>query len=719
MVNLLAMGRVTQVINRNGEVVPFRRNRIVRAILASVRSAGSKDEWIAEKLADMVVYFLDMQHGEGSNPPDADDVDDMIERALLSSPDLQLIARAFLAGRRQRKEIRELEDAIEPADGPQVAQPEQGLGGWNRARIAAALMREHKLDSPTATEVAETVEKRVVELNLPRVTTGLIRELVDVELLSRGLITEPGSVSIPRFDLEQWVFPGEETDVPPVGDQGELSERASRRVLSQYSLHNILPANSREAHVDGRLHFDALHAPAAVAFTRLDVPALLSSGAGFGLNRMFAESASGIGAALARLATTVRATAGFTSGPVALKGLDRALAAQALDDPDKIQRHELTDGLRLLAAQAPAGLLVEVGPSDGPARDLVIRTLVDALASANGSLRKQVRLELSVTPGAFADPARKALLERTSTAASYCGVPAFRLREPAIERASGLFGDAGSTLAHEIVVTRAGINLLRPGLDAKDVNTYLESLEGIIDLAVAGLNARAKYLERVAMRDISEPVPASARMLRTLVGSSRVVELVPLGLGLVSAKLAGANSQAEPAAQRVAQQVLSYLGFKFKERASRVSLTGRLGVSIEPVAGERVAREDAAHLARLDPESPLRLKLADGVHAPGAALDASLPVMDRLEPESALHTLLGREAVVASGDTETLTSAEVLELIRRCVSEQGPQPAQLAITVSSRTCRDCGARYPVHREACPVCNSTAWAVPPGQKSLFG
>ena len=33
------VGRVTQVFNRNGEIVPFRRNRIVRAILAAVRTA--------------------------------------------------------------------------------------------------------------------------------------------------------------------------------------------------------------------------------------------------------------------------------------------------------------------------------------------------------------------------------------------------------------------------------------------------------------------------------------------------------------------------------------------------------------------------------------------------------------------------------------------------------------------------------------------------------
>ena len=715
------MGRVTQVINRNGEIVPFRRNRIVRAIVAAVRAAGSKDEWIADKLADMVAYFLDMQHGDSSTPPQAEDVDDMIEKALLSSPDLLPVAQAFIASRQQRREIRDLEESIgaEPVQGPQVAQAELGLGSWNRAFIAAAVMRENKLDAKVAGEVAETVERKVQELDLPLLTTGLIRELVDVELLSRGLIREPGSVSIPRFDLEQWVFPGEDTDTPPVSEQAELSQRAAHRVLSQYSLHSILPSEVREAHLHGLLHVEALHAPVAVVGTRLDVAALLSAGAGFGLQRMFAESTSGVGAALARLTTTVSAAGGFTSGPVTLKGLDRALALQAQDDPEQVQRAELQDGLRLLAAQAPGGLVIEVGPPAGSTRDLIIRMLIDALASADGSLRRRVKMELNVTPGAFADPARRSLLERAASAASYCGAPVFRLREPAGERATGLFGDLGSGLPHDVVVSRTAVNLVRPALSAPNLDAYLEALDPSIELAVAGLAARAKYLERVAMRDIPEPIPASSRMFRTLVGSSRDVELAPLGLGLVSSLLAGTEDENDAAAQRVAQQVLSYVSFKFRERAGREGLSGRLGVSTEPAAAIRCAREDAALVFKDNPESTLRVRLSqDDAYQEGACLQEKLPLALRLDAESALHTLLGRDAVVFSSSSEGLTAPDVMELIRRCVSERGPQPSVLAVKVSSRTCRDCGARYPAHRDSCPICSSTAWAVPPGQKSLF-
>lgn len=715
------MGRVSKVVNRNGEVVPFRRNRIVRAILAAVRAAGSKEEWVADKLADMVVYFLDMQHGEFAAPPTADDVDDMIEKALLSSPDLGAIARAFMAGREQRREIREIEQAIssEPAHGPQVAQGGQGLGGWNRARIAAAVMRENGVDAGVAGEVAEAVEGKVRELDLPRVTTGLIRELVDVELLSRGLIAEPGSVSVPRYDLEQWVFPGEEAALPPAAQQAELSERASRRVLSEYALHSILPAEVREAHLDGRVHMESLHAPAGVIETRLDVPALMSAGAGFGLRRMFSESTAGVGAGFARLATMAACAGSFTSGPVVLKQLDRALAQQARDDPDRLERAEIQDGLRLIAAQAHGGLVIEVGPPGSAARDIVARTLIDTLAGSEGSLRQRVQLELAVTPGAFADPARRSLVERAASAASFCGVPAFRLREPGGESTGGLFGDVGG-LPHEVIVARAGINLMRPALEHTDVNAYLEALDPLIELAVEGLAARTQYLERVAMRDLPEPVPAASRMLRALVGTSRAVVLTPVGLGAAASRLAGGEDEDSAGAQRFAQQVLSYLGFKFTEISSRRSLAGRLGATLAEPAAARLARKDAALVTQRDPESPLRLKLAgEDVYRPGAGLNHGLPLARRVEGESALHTLLGRDAGVSTSRDESLTSAEVMARLRECTTEQGPRPTMLRITVQSRTCRDCGARYPSAREECPVCGSTAWAVPPGQKSLFG
>lgn len=712
------MSRVTQVVNRNGEVVPFRRSRVVRAILASVRSAGSKDEWVADKLADMVVYFLDTQHGERSTPPTADDIDDTIERALLSSPDLATVAQAFIAGRQQRREIAQLEASLgDSTDGPRVSQTEQGVGGWNRARIAAALMRENGLTAAQAGEIAQAVEVRVRALDIPRVTTGLIRELVDAELLHRGMATEPSIVSVPRYDLEQWMFPSQDTDAHAVAGQAELAERAGNRVLEAYALQNILGAGARDAHEDASLHFDALHAPAAVAQTRLDVSAVLGAGAGFGLLRMFPGAAAGISAAFSRLAALLREAAAFTAGPVTLKGFDRALAAQVADDADALDRGQIQDGLRLLAALAPRGLILECGPPGSPARDMLTRTLIDALAGSEGALRRAVSLELTVSAGAFAAPARRALIDRAASAAAYCGVPAFRLREAATTGGGGLFDDVPDGPAHTVVVARAGLNFVRVAAGASTVEQCLQALDGIILTAAQGLAARVRYLERVAMRDLPDPVPASARMFRALVAGSRDVCLVPVGLWVAAAALNGGGDMAA-SQQRTAQQLLSYAAFKFRELAAREGLVGRLGGALHATACDRMARADALRLQRTDPESALRLRLnTENACRPGAEGETRLTLASRLEPESSLHALLDRDAEISA--EQALTPADISRVLRDCLAERGPRPTRISFRVASRTCRDCGNRYPSHDDACPVCGSTAWAIPPGQKSLFG
>lgn len=709
------MSRVTRVVNRNGEVVPFRRSRVVRAILAAVRSAGSKDEWIADKLADMVVYFLDQQHGERREAPTAADVDDTIEKALLSSPDLATVAQAFIAGRVQRREIEQLEETIgESEDGPRVSQSSQGVGGWNRARIAAALMRENGLDAAKAGEVAAAVEQRVRAFDLPRVTTGLIRELVDAELLHRGLIKEPSIISVPRYDIEQWMFPSEDTDHPPVAGQAELAARAGRRVLEAYALQNILGTQARDSHEDAGLHFEALHAPASVVATRLDVGALLHAGGGFGLQRMLPEAASGLSAALSRVASMLREAAAFTAGPVSLKGFDRALSAQISDDTDQLDRAQLQDGLRLLAALAPGGLIMECGPPGGAARDLVTRTLIDALAGSEGALRRQVSLELTISAGAFAEPARRALIERAASAAAYCGVPTFRLREPALSGSGGLFDEVASGPAHEVLLARAGVNMTRAALGVSGVDELLQRLDAMLDTLAAGLAARVRYLERVALRDMPEPVPVAARLFRSLVGGSREVGLAPVGLWTTARHLAG---ESQSGAQRIAQQVLSYTAFKFRELAGREGLSGRLCGVMHENASVRMARENATMLTRSDPESSLRVLLAKpGSMQTGAGNDPALPLAQRLEAESALHSLLDRDAEVSV--EHAISADELTRVLRECLAERGPRPARLAVVVSSRTCRDCGNRFPSQLDSCPVCGSTSWAVAAGQRSLF-
>jgi len=562
-------------------------------------------------------------------------------------------------------------------------------------------------------EIAQLVERRVVEMNLPRLTTGLIRELVDVELLAQGLTQQPSTLQLPRYDLEQWLFPALDNDIPPAATQQGLADRAGRRVLSEYTLTSILSAQARELHLQARLHFDGLDTPAALANLRLDALAAIAPGAGFGLHRMYPEPARGQSACFERLASLVRQAAGFTGGPIVLRGLDSALA----DDPEP-DRLALQQGLQLLGWQCANPLVLEVGPPGGAMRDLVIRSLLDALAGSESGLRQRVSLCLSVSAGGFGDPARRSLIERAATTASHCGEPSFRLREPGQATGGGLFGDPGVP-RHEATLASAAINMVAPALAARDLAGYLAALDSLVEGAVDGLAARAGYLERVAMRTLPDPVPMGARMLRAMLGKTREVALTPVGLATAAALVSGSESADSEIAQRAAQQILSYLGFKFQDAATRANLSGTLSSAVGD-APWRMAHQDMVRLRRDDPDSALLLRLAgDDAYLGGASLPWSMPVAARIGPESALHSLLGRDAELVAGPQENLPASEVLRLLRGATAEGAPRPTRFTLSVRHRLCRDCGARSVASVDACPACGSTAWAVPPGQKSLFG
>lgn len=698
------MPRVTHIRNHDGELVPFRRARIVRAILAAVRAANSSEEWLAEALTDTVCYFMEQRHS-GGQPPTAFDLDDIIENVLSSQPDLARIARAFMDSRRQRAQLRELEESVGETTGPEVSQP-AGLQPWNRTRIAAALVRENGIRAEQANDIAQAVEKRVQALGLTHISTGLIRELADVELLARGLMPDgrPGIIAVPRYDLEQWLFPRDESE--PACGQQELSERAGARVLTEYTLSSVHDARVREAHERGLIHVEALDAPAALVEVKLSAPALLSAGAGLGLQRLFPTEVRSLPAAFARLAQLLRETAGVTRHWIVLERLDAALAPLVAAETPQRARQALQEGLALLAWAAAgtfdargARLRVTLDAANEPAQFAAL-AFIDLVCGEDSGLRS--RLELVLARAQDPEGGGPKLLERAVSAASYCGQPIFRVRHAGLRKA-GMFGDGADQ--HEADLARVAINLVRPAITSAsgDVAGYLAQLDDLLIPAVEALVQRAKFVERVAKRDLPQPVPVGARILRTLALGARQVSLTPVGLHLAANLLTDAPL-VSAATQRTAQQILSYVAFKARDLSSRAGLACVLdGLCAENI--ERMHREDRAAC-----KGNTRVPSNAQGYVAGAQIPQPLPFPQRLEAEAALHTLLERDArlrVPRGNDREV-----------QGWLAQSRGIGELEVAVPTRICRDCGNAAPAAVSACPTCGSQAWGVPAGQHFLF-
>ena len=132
---------------------------------------------------------------------------------------------------------------------------------WNRQRIVDALMREADIDDQVAADISKEVEKQIISSGINVLTTALIRELVNVRLIERGLEKERrlhGRLGFPLYDVRQLILHQNKQDanIPhsPEGTNLIFAEGIKR----EFSLHDIFSADVGEAHATGDIHIHAL-----------------------------------------------------------------------------------------------------------------------------------------------------------------------------------------------------------------------------------------------------------------------------------------------------------------------------------------------------------------------------------------------------------------------------------------------------------------------------
>ncbi|MBI4879770.1 MAG: hypothetical protein HY812_08945 [Planctomycetes bacterium] len=179
-------------------------------------------------------------------------------------------AKAYILERDRRARIRAAlrvrrDDKDAPAGQlPAVdAHARATVSAWSKGKIVEALILEADLPSGMADEIAAEVERRVFASGLTRISTALVRELVDNELFERGyerVLRRQTTIGLPRYDLDRLARSGAEGTAPP-GCAGEVDRAVARSTWTCYSLLAIYPPEVVEGHLSGRLHVGALCSP--------------------------------------------------------------------------------------------------------------------------------------------------------------------------------------------------------------------------------------------------------------------------------------------------------------------------------------------------------------------------------------------------------------------------------------------------------------------------
>lgn len=133
--------------------------------------------------------------------------------------------------------------------------------GWDRSRIAAALVRETGMDEEMAEIIAQEVEEQIKQMDLRSLTAPLIRELVDVKLLEHGLEEarrRHTRLGTPLYDVKQIIFaPNKENANVPHGPEATNLSLAEA-IKKEFALLYVFSSDIADAHMRGDIHLHDL-----------------------------------------------------------------------------------------------------------------------------------------------------------------------------------------------------------------------------------------------------------------------------------------------------------------------------------------------------------------------------------------------------------------------------------------------------------------------------
>ena len=201
--------KIESVRKRDGTVAPYDEQKIAEAIAKAARTSGLDNGTIGRDLASVVTMYLERYHERET--PTSQEIQQLVEKILFDTGNAP-IARAYIVHREKKGQPGE-SPAAPPAedlfptnlllvDGATTGD----VAPWGRERIIAALTKEAGLEQPVAAEIAGAVEQKIFRLGQRRVSTSLIRELVNHELLGRGYgskLRRQIVVGLPKYDLGQ------------------------------------------------------------------------------------------------------------------------------------------------------------------------------------------------------------------------------------------------------------------------------------------------------------------------------------------------------------------------------------------------------------------------------------------------------------------------------------------------------------------------------------
>jgi len=252
----------------------FDESKIIASVTRASREGGSENKETINKIVRDILKILRGSYLPGETII-TQAVSDAIEKALIEGR-FESTFHAYQRRRIEKSEIRKrlkVAKRKEKADSTDLsllvqAEVEEETSFWDKTKIADALVKEAKISHSDARQIACNVEKRVISAGVNKITTSLLRELVDNELLVLGYsskIKKQASIGIPTYNLEEIIFSkGKENSNIAEHNPEAINLAIAEITLKQYALNNIFSRDVADAHLEGRIHIHDLGYPTRV-----------------------------------------------------------------------------------------------------------------------------------------------------------------------------------------------------------------------------------------------------------------------------------------------------------------------------------------------------------------------------------------------------------------------------------------------------------------------
>ena len=752
-----------QVRKRSGRAVNFDQSKISDAIFKAAQAVDGADRTLAEELSDVVVMFLEKQYG-ADGVPTIEEIQDMVEKVLIETGHAKT-AKAYILYRERRSRIRDLvqvrKQLIEQNSATDIAlmvdpatrdehQP------WNKELIALALEEEADVPSQTARQIASAVEQRVLASGMQRISTSLIRELVDNELFERGLNTtldKQATIGIPTYDLENIIFSKSKENSNIAANNPEaINLTIAEATLKQYALKNIFSKEVAEAHRRGMVHVHDLGYPTRVYCSSHSLEYLKKYGLQLENLDTCSAPAKHSRTLTGHLNTFLASMQAYYAGALGVAYINVLYAPYLENVTDEQMRQEaqhlIFSGSQSAFSRGGQTLFLDfnihtgvprymqnieaIGPGGkytgrtyGDYQDTAIRfcrALLDVwrAGDSRGHIFAFPKCDFHVNDETFSDPQQLELLRYACQIASENGTPYFIFDRDEVTlsaccRLRTTIED-NHMLTHPESMRFCGFQNVTINLPQAAYRAGKENLEGLykeIDRAM-DVAFKAHYEKR---RFISQMMSSPEMPLwqigkpafdgKPYVDLEKATYIIGLiGLNECLQYLFGEELHESDNILKLGLKVVTYMNFRCKDETKKTGLKFALEESPAESASRRLAKTDL----RRFPESRTVIKgtiehddtyYTNSIHL---RADAPIDFLTRIRKQAKFHALIESGAIIhAFVGEERPPAASVLALVEKTF--HNTQAAQLTISPEFTICNTCTRVTPSLVERCAYCES--------------